>query len=65
MQLLLSIFPKTKRTERCLNITFFEEVGPKKGSYKGGVIGMAFEMLPNETHEQCYERFCKEYTFKG
>lgn len=65
MQLLLSIFPKTKRTERCLNITFFEEVGPKKGSYKGGVIGMAFEMLPNETHEQCYERFCKDYTFKG
>lgn len=55
-----SLFSKVKRS---IAITFSEEVGSRKGSWKGGVIGFGFEMLPRETPQQCIERAHKEKKF--
>jgi len=52
------IVPKKKR--RSLDIHFDDEVGPEKGSWKGGLIGTSIEMLPGESHEQAFRRYCDE-----
>lgn len=49
------IAPKVKRT---LDIQFSEEVGPEKGSWKGGTIGHSIEMLPGEDHVAAFKRYC-------
>jgi len=55
--------PGGRKIKRYLEIEFKDEVGPRKGSYKGGVLGCAEEFLPNETTAQCWKRFCKERRF--
>jgi hypothetical protein len=52
--------PFLKHIRRTIEIDFKDEVGPKKGSWKGGTIGMGFTMLPNESHEDAWKRFQKE-----
>mgnify|MGYP001619279555 CR=1 FL=1 len=49
-----------KRCSRSLDIRFKSEVGPEKGSWKGGLIGHGIDMLPGERHEQAFRRYCKE-----
>ncbi len=49
-----------KRCSRSLDIRFKSEVGPEKGSWKGGMIGCGTEMLPGETQESAFRRFCSE-----
>lgn len=44
---------------RSLDIRFSSEVGPEKGSWKGGTIGHGIDMLMNETPEQAFRRYCK------
>jgi len=44
---------------RDLDIRFSEEVGPGKGSWKGGTVGHSIEMLPGETPEQAFRRYCE------
>lgn len=53
----LSLFyaPKIRRS---LDIKYSSETGPRKGSYKGGVIGHGIEMLPGELHEETFRRYC-------
>lgn len=37
-----------KRVNRCIDVHFAEEVGEKRGSWKGGVIGCGYEMKKSE-----------------
>jgi hypothetical protein len=55
----LSIFRKS-RVQRTLNIKFSAEVGPEKGSWKGGILGHGIEMLPGELHEDAFKRYCEQ-----
>lgn len=47
-----------KKIRRSLDLKFSAEVGPKKGSWKGGTIGHGIEMLKDETPEQAFRRYC-------
>lgn len=55
----LSLFrrPKIRRT---LDISFSDETGPEKGSWKGGTMGTSIEMLPGELHEAAFRRYCDQ-----
>lgn len=46
------------RIRRSLDLSFSSEVGPEKGSWKGGATGHGIEMLPRETPQQAFERYC-------
>lgn len=62
----LSLFRKP-RISRCLDLRFSAEVGKRKGSWKGGTLGHAIEMLPSELHEPAFRRYCEQndLTFVG
>lgn len=53
----LSLFRRPK-VRRSLDIEFSEEVGPEKGSWKGGLIGTGIDMLPGDLHEDAFRRYC-------
>lgn len=53
----LRLFAKPK-IRRSLDLHFSAEVGPEKGSWKGGTIGHGIEMLRGETPEQAFRRYC-------
>lgn len=53
----LSLFVKRK-VRRSLDISFSAQVGPEKGSWKGGMTGHGIEMLPGESCEQAFRRYC-------
>lgn len=55
----LSLFRRA-RIYRSLDIKFSEEVGPEKGSWKGGTTGHSIEMLPGELHEAAFKRYCEQ-----
>jgi hypothetical protein len=52
-----SLFAKKIRT---IDIHFSEEVGSRKGSWKGGVLGCGYNLLPNEEPLDCLKRMEKE-----
>jgi hypothetical protein len=52
------IAPMKRR--RSLDMSFAKEVGPEKGSWKGGMMGTGTEMQPGEMHEPAFRRFCDE-----
>lgn len=62
----LSWFRKPKIC-RSLDIRFSAETGRRKGSWKGGTVGHAIDMLPGELHEAAFRRYCVEHdmTFIG
>lgn len=53
----LSLFRKDM-VRRSLDIDFSKEVGPDKGSWKGGTLGHSIDMLPGELHEAAFRRYC-------
>lgn len=55
----LSWFRKPK-IRRSLDLQFSEEVGPEKGSWKGGTMGHSIDMLPGELHESAFRRYCNK-----
>lgn len=55
----LSLFVAPK-VVRSLDIDFDKEVGPEKGSWKGGLMGTSIDMLPGELHEQAFKRYCDQ-----
>lgn len=55
----LSLFRKPK-IRRSLDIQFSEEVGPEKGSWKGGTIGHSIDMFAGELHESAFRRYCEQ-----
>lgn len=46
------------KIRRSLDLKFNAEVGPEKGSWKGGTIGHGIDMLKGETPRQSFERYC-------
>lgn len=56
-------FPWVEKIHTTIAVEFSDEVGEKTGSWKGGVVGSAYQMLPNETPEQCLRRMEKEREF--
>lgn len=55
----LSLFRKPK-IQRSLDMRFSSEVGPEKGSWKGGTIGTATEIEPGELCEFAFRRYCDQ-----
>ena len=53
----LSLF-RSAKISRTLDISFDHEVGPEKGSWKGGLIGTSIVMEPGELHEAAFRRYC-------
>lgn len=47
-----------KKRYRGLDLAFSSETGPEKGSWKGGTVGTSIDMLPGETYEQAFRRYC-------
>lgn len=48
------------KINRCLDLKFSAEVGPEKGSWKGGTTGHGIDMLKGETPRQAFERYCEK-----
>lgn len=46
------------KIRRSLDIHFSAEVGPEKGSWKGGTTGHGTDMLPKETPADAFKRYC-------
>lgn len=46
-----------------IDVHFSKEVGNRKGSWKGGIIGCGYEILKNETPMDCIKRMEKERKF--
>lgn len=56
----------TPKIRRSLDIHFSAEVGPEKGSWKGGTIGHGIDMLQGESPEKAFRRYCdKTHERKG
>ncbi len=55
----LSLFRRPK-IRRSLDISFDQEIGTEKGSWKGGLMGTGIDMLPGELHEAAFRRFCEQ-----
>lgn len=55
----LSWFRRPK-IRRDLALEFSSEVGPEKGSWKGGTVGHSIEMLPGELHKAAFKRYCEQ-----
>ncbi|ATI19161.1 hypothetical protein KF4_079 [Vibrio phage vB_VpaS_KF4] len=55
--------PFIKMRRVAISIEFDDEVGERSGTWKGGTIGCGWDMLPNETIEQCLRRMEKERKF--
>lgn len=49
-------FTLFNRVTRVIDIEFSEEVGEKKGSWKGGTVGCSFEILFSETPKEALRR---------
>jgi hypothetical protein len=61
----LSLFRHPK-IQRSLDLAFSAEVGPEKGSWKGGTVGHSTEMLPGDTPEIAFRRYCdKQHEHKS
>ena len=54
---IFSVFPNSKKVVRSLEIDFKYEVGARKGSWKGGTMGMGIAMLEGESVNDAISRF--------
>lgn len=61
MRLFTKNFEWGRFIRRELYVEFFEEVGPRKGSWKGGVMGCSLYIRPGETTHEAIERFKNEW----
>lgn len=61
LRAILKHVPGCQKIRREIKIDFRDEVGSKKGSWKGGIMGTGYEMLPGETLTQCWKRFCENW----
>lgn len=52
-----------RTVRRSIDVHFSKEVGKRKGSWKGGVLGVGYTMLPNENPLDCIKRMEREKTF--
>lgn len=55
--------PFIKKTSNTIDIDFSDEVGERKGSWKGGCLGCNYEINPGETYLECLRRMETERKF--
>lgn len=55
--------PWPRKVRRSINVTFSAELGPGRGSWKGGVIGTGAEWKPGEKMVDALRRMERERTF--
>lgn len=58
-----SWLPWPRMIKRTINVQFSEEMGPRRGSWKGGVVGTGHEWRKNETMQQALRRMERERVF--
>lgn len=46
--------------KRSVEINLQKELGPEKGSWKGGLMGTSINMLPGESIDDAFKRWCDE-----
>lgn len=56
-------FPFFAKRRQSIDVRFDNEVGERTGSWKGGVVGCGYTMLPNETPEMTLRRMEQERIF--
>jgi hypothetical protein len=57
---------KGNKVNRWMQINFSAEVGPEKGSWKGGMTGHSIDIDPSESMEVAMRRYCdQEQSHKG
>lgn len=61
---LLRWLPLFAKKSQCIAVDFADEMGSRRGSWKGGTIGCGYEMLPTETPEQTLRRMESERKFR-
>ena len=61
MRKLLKYVPGCRMIRRAMNIEFSDEVGSRKGSWKGGITGMDYDMLRGESMSDAFARFQKDW----
>lgn len=57
------LFRWPSKVRTAIDVQFSEEVGEQRGSWKGGVVGCGYELLPNETPVECLRRMERERVF--
>ena len=55
--------PWPRKIRRCINVSFSEELGTGRGSWKGGVLGTGYEWLPGETMRQALRKMERKLIF--
>jgi len=60
----LTWLPFPKSVSRTIDIKFSDEVGPERGSWKGGVMGCSYKMRDGELPEQTLRRMERERRFE-
>ncbi len=48
-----------------LEMEFHKEIGPRKGSWKGGTTGQGVKLLPDELPEEAFVRYCTDPDVRG
>lgn len=56
---IMSLFVKPKVYDT-LDLKFKHEIGPRKGSWKGGVVGHSVNILPSEDISDTFKRYCSQ-----
>lgn len=54
----------TRKIRKDIEIEFSDDIGEKKGSWKGGVLGCSYSMKKNETPYECLKRMENERKFE-
>jgi hypothetical protein len=55
--------PMFRKISRSIHVEFSDEVGERSGSWKGGTIGCGYELLRDETPEECLRRMERDRKF--
>lgn len=55
--------PWPRHIQRCIDVSFSEEVGSERGSWKGGTVGCGYQMRRGETPQECLRRMERERRF--
>ena len=59
----LQWLPWPRKIRRSIDVKFDNEVGERSGSWKGGVLGCSYHLLPGEMAEECLRRMERERKF--
>lgn len=61
LRVILRFVPGCNKSQQFINVKFKSAVGAEKNSWKGGTVGCSFNMKEDETIDQCWDRFQKEW----